>query len=104
MIVHYDQGCTYTAEEYQDGIAKIGRISSMSRKGNCWDNAVAESTLATIKIELFADAIPEGKDEADHELFNYVEIFNSRIRLHSTLGYITPAERAILALQESLAA
>lgn len=104
MIVHHDQGCTYTAEEYQDGIAKIGGIPSMSRKGNCWDNAVAESTFATIKIELFADSLPEGKDEVDRELFNYIEIFYNRIRLHSTLGYITPAEREAQALQESLAA
>ena len=104
MIVHHDRGCTYTAGEYQDGIADIGSIPSISRKGNCWDNAVAESTFATIKIELFADSIPDGKEQVDCELFNYIEIFYNRIRLHSTLGYITPAERELQAHQESLAA
>jgi len=104
MILHHDRGCTYTAEDYQNEITRLGGVPSMSRKGNCWDNAVAESTFATIKIELFMDFIPDGKEHADRELLNYIEIFYNRIRLHSALGYITPAEKEMLALQESLAA
>jgi len=100
MIVLHDQGGTYTAGEYQDGIAKIGEFPNTSRKGNGWDNGVAQLTFATIKIELFANSTLDGKDEVDRELFNHIESFYSRIRLHSTLGYITPAERAILPLQE----
>ena len=79
-------------------------ISSMSRKGNCWDNAVAESTFSTIKTELFSDRIPEGLDQANRELFEYIEAFYNRKRLHSSLGYITPVEKEALARKTLLAA
>ncbi len=103
LLVHHDQGATYTAKDYLDRLKEVAAVASMSRKGNCWDNAVAESTFATIKIELFGDRIPADMAEVDRDLFEYIEIFYNRQRLHSTLGYITPAEKESLALQRSIA-
>jgi transposase InsO family protein len=68
-------------------------VESMSRKGNCWDNAVAESTFATIKAELLANLVPLNIAQLQQLLFPYIEGFYNRRRLHSSLGYITPAER-----------
>jgi putative transposase len=103
LLVHHDQGSTYTAKDYGDRLKELCAIASMSRKGNCWDNAVAESTFATIKIELFGDRIPANIAEVNRDLFEYVEIFYNRQRIHSTLGYITPAEKESLALRGSIA-
>ena len=77
---------------------------SMSRKGNCWDHAVVESTFATIKAELFADKIPEDIHEARTMLFEYIENFYNRKRLHSSIGYMTPQEKEVLAKQAAEAA
>jgi len=78
---------------------------SMSRKGNCWDNAVAESTFGTIKAELFADAaIPADLHEVSGALLPYIEGFYNRTRLHSSLGYLTPAEKELQALHTETAA
>lgn len=104
LLVHHDQGSTYTAKDYGDRLKELSAVASMSRKGNCWDNAVAESTFATIKIELFSDCIPANIAQVDRDLFEYIEIFYNRQRLHSTLGYITPAEKEALALRGSIAA
>jgi transposase InsO family protein len=68
-------------------------VESMSRKGNSWDNAVAESTFATIKAELLANLVPANIVQLQHLLFPYIEGFYNRRRLHSSLGYVTPAER-----------
>ena len=67
-------------------------IQSMSRRGNCWDNAVAESTFGSIKAELF-DQVPVDIHDVQHQLFEYIESFYNRHRLHSTLDYITPDEK-----------
>jgi putative transposase len=104
VLIHHDRGSTYTAKEYQDVIKKMSGISSMSRKGNCWDNSVSESTFSTIKTELFSNRIPEGLDQANRELFEYIEAFYNRKRLHSSLGYITPVEKEALARKTLLAA
>jgi transposase InsO family protein len=104
VLVHHDRGSTYTAKEYQDELKKMGGISSMSRKGSCWNNAVAESTFSTIKTELFSNRIPEDLDQVNRELFEYIEVFYNRKRLHSSLGYITPMEKEALARRPPLAA
>ncbi len=63
----------------------------MSRKGNCWDNAVAESFFSTLKRELVHHESYAGREEARRSLFEYIEVFYNRTRLHSTLGYRSPA-------------
>jgi transposase InsO family protein len=69
-----------------------GIIVSMSRKGNCWDNAVAESFFSTLKTELVYRRRWSGRHELRSALFEYIEIFYNRRRLHSSIGYKTPAE------------
>jgi putative transposase len=92
LLHHTDRGSTYTASDYQARLDELGMVKSMSRKGNCWDNAVAEATIGTIKVELFGDHIPEDIHEVQRELFQYIEAYYNRVRMHSTLGYRAPAE------------
>jgi putative transposase len=101
LMHHTDRGSTYTADDYRARLKALGMIVSMSRKGNCWDNAVAESTIGTIKTELFGDRIPDDIHQVRRELFPYIEGFYNRQRLHSSLGYITPAEKEQLAVLQS---
>jgi len=103
LLHHTDRGSTYTAEDYQSRLRELGMLASMSRKGNCWDNAVAESTFSTIKIELFGDCIPEDIHAVQRMLFPYIEGFYNRRRLHSTLGYITPAEKELAVAEKKVA-
>lgn len=93
LIHHTDRGSTYTANDYRWHTRAMGMVESMSRKGNCWDNAVAESTIGTIKAELLADRVPANIAELQRMLFPYIEGYFNRRRLHSSLGYITPMER-----------
>jgi len=90
LLHHTDRGSTYTAGAYQQRLRDMKAVVSMSRKGNCWDNAVAEATLGTIKAELFQDHIPENLVAVRRALFPYIEGYYNRVRLHSTLGYKTP--------------
>lgn len=91
-IHHTDQGAEYTNKEYQNNLKDHGTISSMSRSGNCHDNAVAESFFKTIKVELAKRQKFNTIEEARAAIFEYIEIFYNRKRLHSTLGYVSPAE------------
>lgn len=97
LLHHSDRGSTYTADAYRKCTSAHGMVTSMSRKGNCWDNAVAESTIGTVKTELFGDEIPEDWHHVQRMLFPYVEGFYNRRRLHSAIGYITPAEKELIA-------
>ena len=92
LLHHSDQGCQYTSIEYRDELAKHGILVSMSRKGNCWDNAVAESFFSTMKSELTHRKTWASRLELRSALFEYLEIFYNRQRLHSSLGYKTPCE------------
>ena len=89
LLHHTDQGTTYTSEAYQARLTHAGIVSSMSRRGDCLDNAVSESFFSTLKSELgerfgsFA--------EARMQLFDYIEVFYNQRRRHSTLGQISPA-------------
>jgi len=89
LVHHSDRGCTYTADDYQTLLATHGIICSMSRRGNCYDNAVMESFFATVKTELTEHFPSFG--EAKMALFDYIEVFYNQRRRHSTLGQISPA-------------
>jgi putative transposase len=92
LIHHSDRGNQYAAADYRKVLDAAGMIQSMSRKGNCWDNAPMESWFGTIKTELVHQACYPTRDAARHDLFAYIEGYYNRQRLHSALGYITPDE------------
>ena len=89
LLHHSDQGCTYASEDYQAVLQAHGIICSMSRRGNCYDNAVMESFFSTLKSELTERFDSNG--EAKMELFDYIEVFYNQKRRHSTLGQVSPA-------------
>ena len=89
LLHHSDQGCTYASEDYQALLETHGITCSMSRRGNCHDNAVMESFFATVKSELTEHF--ESCGEAKMELFDFIEVFYNQRRRHSTLGHISPA-------------
>jgi putative transposase len=90
LLHHTDRGCQYASVEYRSVLAHHGIVASMSRKGNCWDNAVAESFFATLKTELVRDLDLLTRDHARREVFAYTEGFYNRRRRHSFLGYANP--------------
>ena len=90
LIHHTDRGRLYAADEYRALLAQHGMVPSMSRKRDCWDNAVAESFFATIKQELVWGRNFTTRDQARREIFEYIEVFYNRLRLHQTLGYQSP--------------
>ena len=92
VVVHSDQGSTYASGAYQKLLKKHDLLCSMSRKGECLDNAVAESFFGTLKTELVDHEDYHTKHQAKHSLFEYIEIFYNRKRRHSFLGYISPEE------------
>jgi transposase InsO family protein len=89
LLHHSDQGCTYASEGYQAILEANGIVCSMSRRGNCYDNAVMESFFSTVKTEL-GDQFASNAD-GKMELFDYIEVFYNQRRRHSTLGQISPA-------------
>lgn len=92
MIHHSDRGSQYGSLEYQRILADNHMICSMSRKGNCYDNAWAESFNATVKMECVYQHHFKTRDEARQTLFKYIEVFYNRCRLHSATDYLTPIE------------
>ena len=92
LLHHSDRGVQYASEAYRDLLAGRGIEPSMSRTGNCWDNAVTESFFSTAKRELTHHESYATREEARRSLFEYIEVFYNRQRLHSTLGYRSPAE------------
>ncbi len=92
LLHHSDRGVQYASEAYQRLLAEHGIEPSMSRKGNCYDNAVAESFFSTAKRELTHRESYATREEARRSLFEYIEVFYNRRRLHSTLGYRSPVE------------
>jgi transposase InsO family protein len=89
---HSDRGAQYVSLAYQHLLAEAGFTPSMSRVGNCWDNAVVESFFATLTKELLLDGVFASRPEASRALFEFIEIWYNRQRRHSTLGYCTPVE------------
>jgi putative transposase len=91
LIHHSDRGSQYTSGAYRAALAAHGMIASMSGKGNCYDNAVAESFFATLEFELLMQHDWHTRDDARRGIFRYIETWYNRKRRHSTLGYISPA-------------
>jgi transposase InsO family protein len=99
LLLHSDQGSQYAAADYQALLAINGIACSMSRKGNCWDNAVAESFFHTLKTELVHHEDYRSRTEATASIFEYIEVFYNRQRRHSHIGQVAPLvfENAALA-------
>ena len=91
LMHHSDQGSQYTSEQCQKLLADSGIACSMSRRGDCWDNAAMESFFASLKKERVHRRNYATRDEARADLFDYVERFYNQRRLHSTIGYMSPA-------------
>jgi transposase InsO family protein len=92
LIHHSDRGSQYAAGDYRDILQTAAIIQSMSRKGNCWDNAPMESFFGTLKTELVHHREYPDRDTARRDLFAYIEAYYNRRRIHSAIGYITPQQ------------
>ena len=92
LLHHSDRGSQYAAGEYQRLLSENGMICSMSRKGDCWDNAPMESFFATLKTELVNREQFKTRQEAKTKIFEYIEVFYNRQRRHSTLGNQSPVD------------
>ena len=90
LIMHTDRGSQYGADSYRHLLTQHGIQPSMSRKGNCWDNAVAESFFHTLKIELIYTEDYDTHEAAQTAVFEYIEVFYNRQRCHSANGYLAP--------------
>lgn len=92
VLHHSDRGSQYACGDYRELLRQNGMTCSMSRKGDCWDNAVAESFFATLKKELVNDAAWQTREEARAALFEYIEVWYNRVRRHSSIDYLSPAD------------
>lgn len=92
LIVHSDQGSQFTSKEFQELVREHGHIQSMSRAGDCWDNAVAESFFDTLSAELLEESSFPSEVAANRQIFAYIEGFYNTTRSHSSLGYMSPSE------------
>jgi putative transposase len=92
LILHHDQGCQYTSARYRAKAEAAKLLLSMSRPGMPYDNAMAESFFSTLKLELAPDQAFATREAARLALFEYIEVFYNRLRMHSRLGYQSPAQ------------
>jgi putative transposase len=92
LLHHSDQGSQYTSEAFQGLLEEHGIQCSMSRSGNCWDNAAMESFFSTLKTERSSHRRYRTRDQAKADVFDYIERFYNPRRRHSTLGYVSPVE------------
>ena len=92
LIHHSDRGVQYACTEYRDLLAARGMQASMSRRGDCYDNAVAESFFATLELELIARRRWRTRDDASHAIFEFIEAWYNARRRHSTLNYLSPTQ------------
>jgi transposase InsO family protein len=106
LLWHTDRGSQYASYSHKNLLEKHGIVQSMSRKGNCWDNAVAESFFKSLKNELVYQTHSYTKKQAKAEIFEYIEVYYNRIRSHSYLGNVSPAvfEEMDTVLQNEIAA
>jgi transposase InsO family protein len=92
LVHHSDRGSQYASGDYQKALAEHEMLCSMSRKGDCWDNAVMESFYRSLKTELVHQQDYKTKAEARQDIFEYIEVFYNRQRIHSYLGYLCPVD------------
>ena len=92
LIHHSDRGVQYACGDYQKVIRRAKMRPSMSRKGDCWDNSVAESFFSTLKKELTYHVKFQTREDARREIFEFIEVFYNRQRMHSYLGYMSPVQ------------
>jgi putative transposase len=92
LMFHSDRGSQYTSRAFVRAVQSQGMIQSMSRRGNCWDNAPCEAFFASLKTELMDGKAFSTREAAQAAIFEYMEVFYNRQRLHSSLGYMTPVE------------
>lgn len=90
LLHHSDRGCQYTSHTFRHQLARQGITQSMSRAGNCYDNAAIESFWATLKTECFGTTVPDTRAHARTMLFDYIETFYNPVRLHSSLNFLSP--------------
>jgi len=91
LMFHSDRGSQYASDDFKKQLKRYGMIQSMSRKGNCWDNAVVERFFRSLKDEQTNRRWYETREDLRRDVFDYIEVFYNRERLHSTLGYLSPA-------------
>lgn len=101
VLHHSDRGAQYASTDYRSMLEQHGMECSMSRKGDCWDNAVAESFFATIKRELIDGSRWRTREEARAAIFEYIEVWYNRERRHSSLGYVSPTEYERIILRQA---
>jgi putative transposase len=104
LVHHSDRGSQYASGDYRRALESRGITASMSRKGNCWDNAVAESFFSSLKMELVFNKDFTTRAEATSSIFEYIEVFYNRQRRHSSLGYVSPTEYEKSAASAGIAA
>ena len=92
LIWHSDRGSQYASDSHRKILAEHKIIQSMRRKGDCWDNAVSESFFGTLKTELTHHHKFKTREEAKRVIFEYIEVFYNRIRIHSANNYLSPVE------------
>ena len=92
LISHTDRGSQYASDSHKELLKEHGILQSMSRKGNCYDNAVAESFFHSLKTELTHHIKFETRSQANQAIFDYIEVFYNRKRLHSTNNYMSPVD------------
>lgn len=92
LLFHSDRGVQYASADYRNALAQAGLLASMSRKGNCYDNAAMESFWSTLKLELVYRRNFQTRAHARSEIFDYIEVFYNRQRSHSALNYLSPVD------------
>jgi putative transposase len=97
LLHHSDQGSQYTSEQFQMLLADAGIVCSMSKRGDCWDNAAMESFFSTLKTERLSRKIYQSRNACRADVFDYIECFYNPRRQHSTFGYVSPVQFEALA-------
>ena len=103
LIHHSDRGSQYASQSFKRLLKKHDFKGSMSRKGDCWDNAVVESFFGSLKQELVHWRNYQTRSEAQQDILNYIRVFYNNYRLHSTLGYMSPGhyEKQLIEMKEA---
>jgi putative transposase len=92
LLFHSDRGCQYASSDFRNALKAHPVLTSMSRKGNCYDNATIESFWSTLKVELVYRSRFKTRSEAHNAIFEFIEVFYNRLRIHSSLNYLSPVD------------